>query len=543
VWVVVAVYAISIAAWVCIFLRHLGQPIANGSVRIAERDEPPLSAALEAPGLLFDQEYGVLAYAPVYVSLGRGSTQMWRPPAASCVASALEITFIFSALLVMVGSFHIWWGGSAAPARPIAAGLPLLMLPLRGRVPISAAGSRAAARNTCCVGWRRLCGHAGAGQNGLSDQQLATARRRCSISGRRAGIWTLAPSFVRQLDAAGCYRLVAGIAGAAFVLSGRAARARSRRFPAFTIRVALLIIAYPPVAAVRPHRGAHDRSRRQGAAGGARRLRCARAARIDRLRPAAQGRRGRCVAAAGLGVKPLQRSDRQPVRVIHNGRFSLPAGTYDVAVQFQPATAVTAAAVAADRPQRSAAANLDAAAAGGQQWHTTLWLPVDANFVGLRGPDALERAIESITITPTAVVDAGRVRSCRSCSRPAIIPARPFIFHNEQLYPEAQGFWTMAARLADHRRDVRRPHRAGDLANASGRTPNTSSSARSGGSALRSRARTIGGRRAAAVRERRRAVDDHRRIRVLSYETSIRARPIAGSSAPGSRSIGTTPPP
>jgi hypothetical protein len=42
-----------------------------------------------------------------------------------------------------------------------------------------------------------------------------------------------------------------------------------------------------------------------------------------------------------------------------------------------------------------------------ERWQTTLWLPVDASFVGLRGPVDFERAIESITITPIAVVDAG----------------------------------------------------------------------------------------------------------------------------------------
>ena len=51
---------------------------------------------------------------------------------------------------------------------------------------------------------------------------------------------------------------------------------------------------------------------------------------------------------------------------------------------------------------------MDAAAASrASSWQTTLWLPVDASFVGLRGPVELERAIAAITITPIAVVDAG----------------------------------------------------------------------------------------------------------------------------------------
>ena len=89
----------------------------------------PLNLRAGAPGLLFDQEYGLLALAPVYVLAATGLVHMWRA-GGELRRRAVEIFVIFLALLGTVGAFGIWWGGSAAPGRPIASGLPLLMLPI-----------------------------------------------------------------------------------------------------------------------------------------------------------------------------------------------------------------------------------------------------------------------------------------------------------------------------------------------------------------------------------------------------------------------------
>ena len=56
----------------------------------------PLNLRLGAPGLLFDQEYGLLAYAPVYILAGDGPVSDVAQPAASCAARRIEITFIFT---------------------------------------------------------------------------------------------------------------------------------------------------------------------------------------------------------------------------------------------------------------------------------------------------------------------------------------------------------------------------------------------------------------------------------------------------------------
>ncbi len=79
----------------------------------------------------------------------------------------------------------------------------------------------------------------------------------------------------------------------------------------------------------------------------------------------------------------------------------------------------------------------------GQQFQAPLWLPVDASFVGLRGPVELERAVAAITITPVAVVDAGARPLVPIVLAAAAYSGATLFFHDEQLYPEPNGFWTL----------------------------------------------------------------------------------------------------
>jgi hypothetical protein len=145
-----------------------------------------------------------------------------------------------------------------------------------------------------------------------------------------------------------------------------------------------------------------------------------------------------------LGVKPLQRSDPQPVRVIHNGRFSLPAGTYEIAIQFNDRAAGRAYPLSLQIGRNGPPLQTwQLQPAAGERWQSTLWLPVDASFVGLRGPAELEGAIDAITITPKAVIDAGARPLVPVVLAAAQYPAATLFFHNEQLYPEPGGFWSI----------------------------------------------------------------------------------------------------
>ena len=90
--------------------------------------------------MLFDQEYGLLPFAPVYIFAATGLVQMWRP-AANCDDGPSKSWLCFVALLGTVGAFGIWWGGTAAPARPLASGLLLLMLPIAAAFRAAPVGS------------------------------------------------------------------------------------------------------------------------------------------------------------------------------------------------------------------------------------------------------------------------------------------------------------------------------------------------------------------------------------------------------------------
>src|SRR5262249_42763672 len=81
-----------------------------------------------APGLFFDQEYGVVATAPVLLLALVGLVRILRRRGPER-RLALEIALIGASLLVTVAAFHIWWGGTAAVGRPIISALLLLMLP------------------------------------------------------------------------------------------------------------------------------------------------------------------------------------------------------------------------------------------------------------------------------------------------------------------------------------------------------------------------------------------------------------------------------
>ncbi len=151
------------------------------------------------PGLLFDQEYGLLAYAPAYVLAAFGFWTMLRRPGA-LRRVGLELLVVFGALMVTVGAFRIWWGGSAAPGRPIVSGLLVLLLPMTVQLGTAAAGSARRAAQHLLI-WTGAC----------LAVVLVTAQDGLLIANGRDGtsallawlsprwpLWTLAPTFVEH---------------------------------------------------------------------------------------------------------------------------------------------------------------------------------------------------------------------------------------------------------------------------------------------------------------------------------------------------------
>ena len=390
VWIAVSAYCLAIVSWFLFFYWIWGSPLPSAPY---SSGQTTLSNILVgAPGLLFDQEYGLLAFAPVYVFAAFGLWTMWRS-GAEMRRQAIEIAIVFGALLATVGAFDIWWGGNSAPARPIASGLLLLSLPIAAAFARTSPTSlwRGAQFALLAVGAGIAVTLAVAQQGSLIDNGRDGSSSLLEYWSPRWPLWNYAPSFVRATPPP-------------LNLSARSHLDALDHFDA----------AARPIAIV--YRSLHV------------------------------SRAASPLPLLSLSVKPGQRNDPQPLRVIHNGRFSLPAGTYSISVMF-----------GADAPQQTMPLSIQVGRMGpplvteqvrpsDKEWHSVLQLPADAAFVGLRGPVELERAIDSITIFPTAIVSAGARPSIPDVLATAQYGAARVMFHNVELAPEPGGFWTIGKR-------------------------------------------------------------------------------------------------
>jgi hypothetical protein len=108
-----AVPAVSCTAWLAYFIAIYGTP--DPSVPYG-REEGSLAFVPDGlAGLLFDQRFGLMAYAPVLLFAFIGIAIMaararWR-------RHAVELLFVLVPYLVVVTSVAMWWGGRSAPAR------------------------------------------------------------------------------------------------------------------------------------------------------------------------------------------------------------------------------------------------------------------------------------------------------------------------------------------------------------------------------------------------------------------------------------------
>jgi hypothetical protein len=90
------------------------------------------------PALLFDQQFGVLANAPVYLLALAGFVPLFR----ARKRLAVELGAVFAIHVLLVAAFHMWWAGWSAPAQFTVPVLLMLALPAAAFW----AGSRAAGK-------------------------------------------------------------------------------------------------------------------------------------------------------------------------------------------------------------------------------------------------------------------------------------------------------------------------------------------------------------------------------------------------------------
>ena len=145
--------------------------------------------------------------------------------------------------------------------------------------------------------------------------------------------------------------------------------------------------------------------------------------------------------------------------MLHNARFSLPAGRYRLEVEWNGS-------------RRGETIGLQIGHTGdvwrawpveprpGERWSAEFALPLDVAFVGLRGAPEVERIVQRISIVPISVVDAAKRPKL-----PAVVAASQFgsvsvFFHDRNAFPETAGFWVRggrSTRVTIQREDTTQP--------------------------------------------------------------------------------------
>jgi len=433
---------IGLATWFGFFVWIWGSPSPSAPYGLSE----PMTwrhLAHGGPGLIFDQEYGIVATAPVLALAFAGVAQMLRSGGAPA-RRAMELTFIFGALLCTVGAFHIWWGGEASAGRPVTSGLLLFGLPIASF--FASTRTHAPARAGChlllaaslAIAVTLVAVQGGALVHQDRDGSavflawtsptwpLASAFPTFLTGSVVAAIWrtgawlalgALVAGVVRRLEPRGI-----GSAGLATIGIGLAAAVafvslvtRSVAWPAEMV---------PDMRARVPLLDRFDLSRRPTAL---------------LYDPLSRVAGADVLSHVLLVARPGLRTAPQPIELLWNARFALPAGAYRLRLTRSDAAAAdTTVSLQIGRTGPP----LDTWKVAGRLWEHQFVLPIDAALVGFRAQPDLANANGELQLTAMSVVDESR-----RIPRPPVIGARRYggataFFHDDQVFAEPAGYWT-----------------------------------------------------------------------------------------------------
>ena len=395
-----------------------------------------------APGLLFDQEYGVVMQAPILlIALAGLGYMIWLRGAAA--RRALELIFILGALLVTVGGFHLWWGGSAAAGRPVASAVLLLGLPIASV--FAATSHRPAARAGCHIllaaSLVMACALALAQEGNLLHNDRDGSAVLLDWASPSWPLWPVFPSFIAGSLAAAFGRTAAWLCVAAAVVF-LVRRLQPRGFGGAAL--AIVLVGFVGVVAVAVVIGAVTETPR--AISPEARARVPLLDRFDAARrptailydPLSLITPADALSHVTLTARPGMRTVPQPIELLWNARFALPAGEYRLQLT-RPGE--TAAASTVGLQVGLSGPPLEQWAISGPRWEQRFRLPIDAGLVGFRAPPEFSLAEGELQLTPVHIVDESqRVR------RPPIAGVRQLgsatvFFHDHAVFAEPGGYW------------------------------------------------------------------------------------------------------
>jgi hypothetical protein len=364
---------------------------------------------------------------------------------------AAEIIVICAALLVPVGAFHQWWGGMAAVGRPLVAALPVLAVPAawlyeraHGRQPLRAACWMLIAASVAMV------------------VTLATAQQGLLLVGERDGTsrllswwspsWPLAavaPSYVAQPPWLATIETLVWIAALAvgfgllirFSTVTAPGRAALVAFGTATSALAAATVAVPLV----PGRGElHDGSLSERAESrllhdfDARRRPLGIVFSPFRLVDAMQ-----VASMVHFTAGPELREERTPVPLLYRARWSLPAGQYRLELMLPDSSRRLSGELGLQLGQHGEPIerwNLDAVG----RWSTTIDLPIDVRFVGLRASDDLTALRPRVRLRPLRIIDVSDRLGGTEVQEARRVGSARLFFHDTASYPEPSGTWLRA---------------------------------------------------------------------------------------------------
>ena len=140
-----------------------------------------------------------------------------------------------------------------------------------------------------------------------------------------------------------------------------------------------------------------------------------------------------------LVARPGLRTAPQPIELLWNARFALPAGAYRLRLTRSDTTAadsMVSLQIGRTGPP------LDTWKVAGPLWEHQFVLPIDAALVGFRAQPDLANANGELQLTAMSVVDESK-----RIARPPVIGTRRYgaataFFHDDQVFAEPAGYWT-----------------------------------------------------------------------------------------------------
>lgn len=413
------------------------------------------------PGLLVDQEHGVLAYAPALALGLAGLWSMWRSGGRPRGLAA-ELGLLLAALLGTAGAFRAWWGGTVLPGTMLVPVLLLTTLPVAWefRAAADRPERRAAYRLLLLIGLAMSLSVV------VVPGGAALVLGRNGVSGLLEWLspdwhlWAYAPDFIMQptwlalLQAMIWALAILASAWAVGLLASRGTEARGSSrtgrglaffranagaFLGVTIVTVVMPVALGPYLKTNP--SPEDRSR---------------IGLLESFDPSARpiGVRFDPVslvdAAAlprsfSLSARSGSRTPRPPTSGLLGAGFALPAGRYEVELTPLPAAAPDAPlsgtlVLRAGRSGGSLTA-WNVAAGPGERWHASFDLPVDMNAVGFGATGGVEARVGELRVRPIRVIPFLDRIEAHGVLAAAKFGQLVFLFHDDSSYPETGGVW------------------------------------------------------------------------------------------------------